>query len=232
MQPVAAAKPGNLWADVNDVVTAFAACRSDPRFPGPNLLVMLAAHRIDGPAALELSDADMCGALGVRTAEQLAFMHEVIDGMRVRALEELGLTEEELLGCPREGTSPSVRSPSVATGPDASTTRAADDDAAEDSSRRGASCDKDDGDEDDNPEEEEEEEDPDMPRKEDFTFIECALAKHRSADGSDDPLQRLHASRVERRRAEENARRRPKTFNARRMPPRELLSPALGTTTL
>ena len=211
-----AANPANLWADVNDVIGAFAARRDDPRYPGPQLLAMLAAHRIDGPAALELTERDMYGSLGIRTADQREVMHDVIDEMRRRALEDLGLPAD---GVADEGDCDAVDEAPGGDGPGGSPPSGGSGSSDGNASAAG----DDDDDDDDN-------DDGDLPGPEDFTFIEEALRSRANADGSDDPALRLQAAKLERLRAVEGDRGGKRSYAPRRIPPRELLSDALGST--
>jgi hypothetical protein len=82
-------EPAHALGDVNDVLCHFAAQPNVPR----DFLAILASHEIDGPACLELTDADLREFFKISDAEYRARVMAVVDALR-RESDEWLIREE------------------------------------------------------------------------------------------------------------------------------------------
>lgn len=76
------ARDGDMWADVNDVVAHFNRLCWVPR----HLPAMLAAHRIDAQALIELTDDDLRDVFFIVSAQQRTALLEYIQQLLIDSL--------------------------------------------------------------------------------------------------------------------------------------------------
>jgi hypothetical protein len=194
-------RPGNVWADVNDIMTLFVALQDQPLLP-PLFVPMIALHRIDGPALLELTNDDLYDTFRITKQASRDFILSVIEEQRRLVY---GSAEPEATQ-PAEAAECGFPSTPAEATPVQPCVAAADGDVVRI---------KDDDDDD---------EDFALPRMEEFTFVENALRKFDSDErfGADAAV----STRIQLRRQQQRSVLR--TYAARPFSGRQMLAPNAG----
>lgn len=193
---------GDFWADVNDVAGGFAAMAEAavPDVPPAPFPALLAAHRIDGAALLELTPAELRSTFRLSEPRHIGFVLRIIEHERklLRLQEAAELAPTHAAG----GSSPSAMEAAARRHADRATqvvataaSRENTDDAISDELLE-------------------------LPPIESFTFVEAALRKHAPSEEQRLEEEATLAREESQRYLTKNARR---TFEPRRLDPRALL---------